>query len=196
MKKAVDGNVFPGGVLHVSKGNNVVFFEAYGQANIDTKVPMKKGTLFDLASLTKPLATTLAVMKLIQQSRLALEQTLGSVLQEFKKNEKEWITIRQLLSHSSGLPDYKPYYLKLRELPFDERRGALRKCLIQEPLVAPIGETTLYSDLGFMILCWVVESISEKRLDHFVTDEIYMPLGIEADRHSFFCRSWTATAKE
>lgn len=186
MKKAVAGNVFPGGVLHVSKGNNVVFFEAYGQANKDTKLPMKKETLFDLASLTKPLATTLAVMKLIQQSRLALEQTLGSVLQEFKNNEKERITIRQLLSHSSGLPDHKPYYLKLRELPFDERRKALRECLIQEPLIAPIGETTFYSDLGFMILCWVVESLSKKRLDHFVADEIYIPLGIETADTLFF----------
>jgi len=179
MKQAVTDNVFPGGVLLVSKENEKVFFEAYGLANINTKLSMKKDTLFDLASLTKPLATTPAVMKLIEQSKLGLEQALGSVLPVFKNTEKKQITIRQLLSHSSGLPDYKPYYLKLIELPFDERKTALRDCLVKEPLISPIGERAVYSDLGFMILCWVVESVSGRRLDHFVADEIYVPLGID-----------------
>lgn len=186
MHKAVADNVFPGGVLLVSKGNTMVFFEAYGLANINTRLPMKKGTLFDLASLTKPLATTLAVMRLIQQDFLALHQTLDSVLPEFKNTAKETITIRQLLSHSSGLPDHRPYYVELRELPFDQRRAALRDCLVREPLISPVGEITLYSDLGFMILCWVVERISGKRLDHFVADEIYRPLGIDTKGHLFF----------
>ena len=186
MKQAVDDNVFPGAVLLVSKENENVFFEAYGLANINTKRSMKKETVFDLASLTKPLATALAVMKLIQQSRLALEHTLGSVLPVFKNTEKEQITIRQLLCHSSGLPDHKPYYLKLSELQFGERRTALREFLVKEPLISPIGEKALYSDLGFMILCWVVESVSKKRLDHFVTDEIYLPLGINTADELFF----------
>ncbi|MBW1847087.1 MAG: beta-lactamase family protein [Deltaproteobacteria bacterium] len=186
MKQAVTDNVFPGSVLLVSKKNEVVFFEAYGRANIDTKLPMKRETLFDLASLTKPLATTLAVMKLIQQSRLALEQMLGAVLPVFKNTKKEHITIRQLLSHSSGLPDHKPYYLKLRKLPVDERRAGLREFLVKEPLISPIGEKALYSDLGFMILCWVVESVSKNRLDHFVADEIYQPLGINTADELFF----------
>ena len=186
MKKAVAHNVFPGGVLLVSKENEVLFFEAYGHANIETNFPMKTKTLFDLASLTKPLATAIAVMKLIQQSKLKLDQSLGSVLPGFKNTEKERITIRHLLSHFSGLPDHKPYYLKLKALPFDERKAALREYLIQEPLISPIGETALYSDIGFMILCWVVESVSQKRLDHFVTEEIYEPLGIDAEDELFF----------
>lgn len=186
MKQAVQDDVFPGGVLLVSKESDVLFFEAYGQANIETKQPVKKETVFDLASLTKPLATTLAIMKLIQQSKLKLEKTLGSILPEFEPTEKKDITVRQLLSHSSGLPDHKPYYERLRDLPFDNRRSALRDCLIKEPLISSIGQRTLYSDIGFMILSWVVENISGKRLDHFVSEEVYELLGIDWANELFF----------
>jgi CubicO group peptidase (beta-lactamase class C family) len=186
MKHAIAGNVFPGGVLLVSKQYDVVFFEAYGQANIDTKRPMEKETLFDLASLTKPLATALCVMILIQQSKLTLDQSLGSILPDFKNTDKERVTVQQLLAHTSGLPDCKPYYLKLKELPLNERRAALRQYLIQEPLISPMGESTLYSDIGFMILCWVVEAVSQNRLDRLVTEKIYIPLGIDAADELFF----------
>jgi CubicO group peptidase (beta-lactamase class C family) len=186
MKEAVAENVFPGGILLVSKENEMLFFKAYGWANIDTNLPMKKETLFDLASLTKPLATALSVMILIQQSKLKLDQTLVSILPDFKNTDKERITVQQLLAHTSGLPDHKPYYLKLKELPLGERRAALRQYLIQEPLISPIGQSTLYSDIGFMVLCWVVESVSQKRLDRFVTEKIYIPLGIDTVDELFF----------
>lgn len=186
MRQAVDDNVFPGGVILVSKENDVLFFEAYGKANIETNLPMKKETVFDLASLTKPLATTLAVIKLIQQSKLTFDQTLGSVLPEFEYTEKNKITIRHLLSHTSGLPDHKPYYEQLREIPFEKRRETLRECLVKEPLLSSVGEQTLYSDIGFMILSWVVENVSARRLDHFVSKEIYEPLGIDWENELFF----------
>lgn len=186
MIKAVTDHVFPGGVLLVSKEKKVVFFETYGMANPETQLPIKKQTFFDLASLTKPLATTLAVMKLIQQDKLTLDRTIGSILPGFKNNEKEQITIRHLLSHASGLPDHKPYYMELQEVAFEKRRETLRELLIREPLIAPIGQTPLYSDIGFMILSWVVEAISGKRLDRFVADEIYTPIGIETDNALFF----------
>ena len=140
---------------------------------------MTDDTFFDLASLTKPLATTLAVIRLIQQSKLELEQKIGSILPEFKKTNKENIKIKNLLYHNSGLPDYNPYYKILCTLPFESRKAKLKLILINENILNPVGSKTLYSDIGFMILRWIVESISGKRLDLFVDQEIYKPLGLK-----------------
>lgn len=178
MRKAVTGNVFPGGVLLVSKEDKVVFFEAYGYANIFSRRGMNRDTIFDLASLTKPLATTLAVMRLIQQNRMGLDQDLASALPRFKGTAKGRITIRHLLSHTSGLPDYQPYYKSLSRLSPAVRKHALRNLLVEEPPLHSPNDKVVYSDLGFMILEWVVEWVSGKRLDHFVADEFYTPLGI------------------
>ncbi|MDM8526467.1 serine hydrolase [Desulfococcaceae bacterium HSG8] len=179
MEQAVKDNVFPGGVLLVSKDGAIRFFEAYGYANIFSKRRMTKDTVFDLASLTKTLATTLAVMKLVQESELDIEQTLESVLQEFQNTEKGQIRIRHLLGHYSGLPDHRLYYERLRLLSPDKRRNALRSLLVKEPLIYPVGKKVIYSDLGFMILGWIVERVSGKRLDRFVDEAIYKTLGLE-----------------
>lgn len=179
MRIAVLDGIFPGGVLLVSKNGGIIFHKAYGYANIFSKMPMTADTIFDLASLTKPLATTLAVMKLVSQKKIVLQQHLDDILPSFKGSDKARIRIDHLLYHRSGLPDYRPYYKRLKKLPEDQRKEALRVFLLQEPLVSPIGKETLYSDLGFMILCWVIEAVSGKRLDRFVEKEIYLPLGLD-----------------
>lgn len=179
MKEAITDEVFPGGVLLVAGLDSVVFFEAYGYADIFSKRPMTNETVFDLASLTKPLATTLAVMQLVSQHKLRLEQNLGSVLPLLYNSEKSRITLKQLLCHTSGICDYRPYYESLDKLPPERRRDALREFLVSEPLINPPGAKVLYSDLGFMLLNWVVEQVSERRLDQFVDAEIYAQLGIE-----------------
>jgi CubicO group peptidase (beta-lactamase class C family) len=140
---------------------------------------MTRETVFDLASLTKPLATTLAVLHLIQEKQLALSRTLADVLPPFTGTEKEAITIRQLLSHTSGYPDYRPFYTSLRTMPPDTRVPALRDLLVNEPPAYAPGQRTVYSDLGFMVLRWVVEILTGQRLDRFLTEKIYSPLGLE-----------------
>jgi len=179
MQQAVSDNVFPGAVLLVSRGGETFFFEAYGEANIFSNISVEKDTVFDLASLTKPLATTLAVMKLFQQGKLDIEANLGNVLPQFKATDKEDITIRHLLCHNSGLPDYRPYFKLLNKISVKDREKALEEFLIKESLLFPIGEQTIYSDLGFMILKLVVESVSGMRFDRFVFQEIYKPLGLK-----------------
>ena len=179
MRQAVAEKIFPGGVLLVSKKGETVLFDAYGVANLDSRVPVAPETIFDLASLTKPLATTLAVMWLVQHNQIKLEQQLGQLLTEFEHTDKAMIKLKHLLYHNSGLPDYRPYYEALNGVATDSRRKALRKQLVQEPRINPIGETVVYSDLGFMILAWVVEHVAQRRLDHFVADEIYHSLGIK-----------------
>lgn len=179
MIDAVANNVFPGGVLFVSQDRNIVFFEAYGDANFFSGRKMTKETVFDLASLTKPLATTLAVMELIQQSRLTLKENLGSILPLFKNTDKEKIRVEHLLYHNSGFPDYRPYYKLVKKLEPGKRKDALREFLIKEPLIHPPGHQVVYSDLGFMVLCWMIEEVTGFRLDRFVLENIYRPLGLK-----------------
>jgi CubicO group peptidase (beta-lactamase class C family) len=183
MQQAVAQKIFPGGVLLVSMDGKVVFFDAYGVANLFSRAPLAPATIFDLASLTKPLATTLAVMRLVQLEQIDLQQTLGRLLPEFQGADKAKVKIKHLLYHNSGLPDYRPYYKTLKTLAKNSRRSALRSLVAAEPLVHPIGKTILYSDLGFMALAWVVERIGQRRLDQFVGEEIYQPLGLN---HLFF----------
>jgi CubicO group peptidase (beta-lactamase class C family) len=179
MRQAVAEKVFPGGVLLVSEKGAAIFSKAYGFARLSPQALMTRQTIFDLASLTKPLSTTLAVMRLIQHDHIELEDPLGQILPEFERTEKAGIKLKNLLYHDSGLPDYRPYYKALVGIDPDSRRSALRKLLVQEPLVNPIGKKVCYSDLGFMILAWVIEHVSDERLDHFVADEIYRPLGLK-----------------
>ena len=178
MRQAIADKIFPGGVLLVAEKEEIVFFKAYGYAHLSCHTPMTQETIFDLASLTKPLSTALAVMKLIQHEQIELEDPLGQILPEFERTDKAEIKLKNLLYHNSGLPDYRPYYKALEGTARDSRRSALRKLLVQEPLINPIGKTVNYSDLGFMILAWVVEHVSDQRLDHFVAEEIYQPLGL------------------
>ncbi len=178
MQQAIGERIFPGGVLLVSKDNRIEFFEAYGCADLFSGAPATRDTIYDLASLTKPLATTLAVMQLIQESRLKLDQPVVSVLPRFWDPLMSQVTLRHLLSHSSGLADYRPYYLNLRQYPLKRRNELLEKLLCRERLVGVPGRQALYSDLGFMILRWVIETVSEMRLDQFLFENLYHPLGL------------------
>ena len=183
MKQGVINDVFPGGVLLVSTADSIIFFQAYGYANKFSGRKMSRDTIFDLASFTKPLATSLAIVKLISQKKLELHQPLGSILSQFNHTDKEGVSVENLLYHTAGLPDYRPYYKVLSKLEPNQRRDALRALLVKEPLINSPGIEVMYSDIGFMILCWVIEQVAGSRLDRFVTDEIYNPLGLE---HLFF----------
>jgi CubicO group peptidase (beta-lactamase class C family) len=176
MRQALADGVFPGAVLLAARAGQVLVHAAYGIASIRTRQPVTTGTVFDLASLTKPLATTLAVMLLYQQGRLEPDQCLPEAIPAPVPADKCEITIAQLLAHTSGLPDYRPYYRQLALLPESERRLRLRRLLLNEPLLHPPGTRALYSDLDFMLLEWVVETAAGERLDRFLAEQIYAPL--------------------
>ena len=178
MHSAIDESVFPGAVLHLSCKRQIVWHHAYGLANLETGQKASTSTIYDLASLTKPLATALATLKLVAQGALQLESCLGEVLPEFAETDKSAITIRHLLYHISGFPDWKPYYLALSKVPPPERKAELLTLLAREPLVQDIGTECCYSDLGFMVLHMLIEALTGRGLDHFVYDKFYQPLGI------------------
>ncbi len=176
MRQALADGVFPGAVLLAARGGEVLVHAAYGIANLHTQRPVTPATVFDLASLTKPLATTLAVMLLCQQGRLEPDQCLAAVVPAAAHGDKHEITIAQLLAHTSGLPAYRPYYRQLALLPESARRPRLRQLLLDEPLLHPPGANVLYSDLDFMLLEWVVETAAGQRLDRIVAEQVYAPL--------------------
>lgn len=178
MQEGVAQGVFPGGVLCVQVNQQTVFHEAYGLADIYNQAPMTIDTVFDLASLTKPLATAPAIMSLFDNGRLSPENTLGDILPVFNKTDKQTITIDQLLCHTSGLPAHKEYYTVLAGLAANERRAKLLQLLAEEPLAAEPGQTVIYSDLGYMALRGIIEAVTQKRMDRFVQGVLYKPLGL------------------
>ncbi len=178
MKKGIRDGVFPGAVLLAASGRRIRFFEAYGKANIFTSRPVRKDTVFDLASLTKPLATALAVMALAERKKLRLHDRVGFILPEFRDSDKADITVEQLLAHVSGLPAYRPYFRELSLAAPEQRKQRLKLMLLNEPLEADPGTRTVYSDLGFMLIQLAVENACGCRLDRFVHEAVYQPLGI------------------
>jgi serine-type D-Ala-D-Ala carboxypeptidase len=177
--RGLEDGVFPGAVVLAADREGIVWHRAFGVANMDTGRAVTLETVFDLASLTKPLATSLAIMKLVDWGKTDPDQPIGDILHAFKGSDNGSITLGHLLFHTSGLPDYRPYYAALSKLPADVRKETRQKLLVDEPLVNPVGVRTLYSDLGFMILGWVVEELTGKRLDRFVAETIYRPLGLD-----------------
>jgi serine-type D-Ala-D-Ala carboxypeptidase len=176
MKEGVERGIFPGAVLLAAARGVVVWHQAYGVADLFNGRAMHCDTVFDLASLTKPLATTLAVMLLVQQGRLALDGPCHEYWPRFRGNGKEHIAIRHLLSHTAGLPAWRPYYLRLMNVPMDRRGDLVRQWVLDEPLGAAPGERAEYSDIGFMVLQWIVERVTGERLDQFWAEAILKPL--------------------
>ncbi|MCP3871294.1 MAG: beta-lactamase family protein, partial [Gammaproteobacteria bacterium] len=132
----------------------------------------------------------LAVMRLVQEGRLGLDQSIVEILPALDGAGKRKITVRQLLTHTSGLPSWHPWFIPLRCLPHSRRKEALHRLLINEPLEAEPGEITAYSDLGFMLLAWIIEEISGQRLDRYVNEAVYDPMFIE---DLFYIDRWSVS---
>ena len=179
--EGVEKGVFPGaaaGVFYRNKKAENKVISYYGNASlVPQKKILKKNKIFDLASLTKPLATTLAILCLLKNKKVKIEETLPSLLQKNVMGKKSKITLRQLLNHSSGLPAHREYYKKLREIPFKERKELLETWILEEELESIPGTKTAYSDLGFMLLGRMIEIKSGESLDRFVDKKIMQPLG-------------------
>jgi CubicO group peptidase (beta-lactamase class C family) len=141
--------------------------------------PATLNTVFDLASLTKPLATALALMVLVDRGLLRLDSTLGEVLLEpWLPADKKSLTIKGLLAHRAGLPAWRPFYEELLKHPPAERPDLLTRLAAAAPLEYLPETATLYSDLGYMLLKAVIEKVSNQSLDQFCRVAMYRPLGL------------------
>lgn len=183
---AVESGVFPGAVLAVRVRGQVAYQQAVGNAALlPAPRPASLDTVYDLASLTKPLATATAVLLLVQAGRLNLDAPLERDLVELKGSPIGDVTVRDLLSHSSGLPAWRPYYERVAEqdqsrpgfLGSEAAKQLVLRCLRDEPFVYPTGIRSLYSDLGYILLGLLIERVSGSPLDHFCQDRLFAPLG-------------------
>jgi len=180
LNKGLAEKVYPGAVLLIARKEGIVFFDTVGNRTLRPEpLPMEKETRFDLASLTKPLATTLAAMKLVEDNLLDLDEPISSLIEPFPWKDKADITPRLLLNHSSGLADWKPYYLELIQLPIKERKPAVRRLIMEETLREKPYTVSLYSDLGFIVLEWIIEIMTGIDLSSFLNTTFYQPLGLK-----------------
>jgi serine-type D-Ala-D-Ala carboxypeptidase len=187
MNEAVEEGIFPGAVLLAAHRGKIVFHEAFGSSRlIPQKVPMTRGTLFDIASLTKPVATTTACMFLIRRGLLRLDDPVERLIPKFGAGEKRKVTIFHLLTHSSGLRAWRPLYQEVSPaaqehpelLGGEETRREIYHRIHEEPLSYPTGTQSLYSDLGFILLGEVIEQLTGERLDQFCEQEIFPSFGL------------------
>ena len=155
------------------------------------RTPMARDTIFDLSSLTKPLATTIAVMLLVREGKLRPDDRVTRFFHNFGVHGKTHVTFRHLLAHCSGLPAWRPFYKDDRprierdgRINFVGSRGAkeyVYEQIHRERLEQPPGTRAVYSDLGFMLLGALVELVTQPPLDRFCHERIFRPLGLRAD---------------
>jgi CubicO group peptidase (beta-lactamase class C family) len=175
INKAIEDKSFPGAVVLGWKDGKTVYEKAFGDYTYDSLSPkVKTNTLFDLASLTKVVATTTAAMICYDRNLFSLDDKVVKYIPEFGVNGKEYITIKNLLIHNSGLPAWKKFYG--RDLKYDDVINEI----YSSELEYKTGEKTVYSDLGIITLGKIIEKVSGKSLDAFCKDEIFIPLKMES----------------
>ncbi|MBI3493342.1 MAG: DUF1343 domain-containing protein [Acidobacteria bacterium] len=173
VNEAIARRELPGAVVVVGRGDAVVYHGAFGQRAVQpTPEPMTENTIFDLASLTKVVATTTSVMTLVEAGRVRLTDPVTQFVPDFGRYGKSGITIRHLLTHTSGLrPD-----LEL-EVEFHGAEEAIRRASEEVP-TAPPGERFIYSDINFFLLGEIVWRTSGERLDRYAKQHVFDPLGM------------------
>lgn len=187
IERAIEDGMFPGAALLVHYNGQVVHHEVHGNACLEPqRKPLTRDTLFDLASLTKPIATATAVLQLIAKGRLSLYEPVSRFIPDFLSPEKKRITMFHLLTHSSGLPAWKPFYAEVGRLTQEQSgirnvvgaKPLMYELIHQEPLAYPAGSESVYSDLGFILLGEIVEKVAQQTLDEYCQERIFGPLGM------------------
>ncbi len=179
LQQHIDAGEFPSAVYLVAQRGEVVYTDALGYSVVEPyRVANKLDTIYDLASLTKPLVTTLLCAKRIELGELTLDSSVSHYLAEFDRTDKQVITVRELLTHTSGLPAWRPLYLLTEDQP-DRAAGAIASLDLEyKP-----GTRVIYSDLGFIALGILLERLTGHQLADLAKHEIFEPLKL---RQTFF----------
>ena len=189
--KAIEASEIPGAVVlarMVHEGEVLEHCSVRGLAVVrPERVPMTRETLFDLASLTKPLATTTSILWLVHDGAVDLDSPVAKYLPEFGDREKERVTVRHLLTHSSGLKPWRAFHELLLEkerktgerwLATQAARELVLERVLRSGLVHEPGAAAVYGDLDFIALGALVEAVTQRRLDDVVRERITVPLGL------------------
>lgn len=181
----VSAGKIPGAVFLVSLDGQVVHNRAFGYAqlydyemhHLADPLAMDTSTMFDLASVTKVMATTFAVMMLVDQGRVQLDAPVYTYLPDFRGAHKDSITVRHLLQHAAGLVRWQPLYYQA------SNEAECYRAIRNMPLQWGVGQERQYSDLGFMLLGYIVERVTGEPLNDYLQKNLYEPLGL---RHTTF----------
>ena len=175
--RAIERKQVPGAVVLVGRKGKIVFAKAYGRRTVEPNPEaMTRDTIFDMASLTKPIATATSVLILLERGKLHLDARVKTYLPEFDREGKGMITVEQLLRHRSGLIADNP----LSDYRDGPAKAWERICDLK-PL-SPPNERFVYSDMNYIVLGKLVERVSGKPLDEFAEQEIFKPLGMNDTR--------------
>ena len=187
---AVARGVIPGATVVVRRGRDIEFEGAFGFRSLaPERSPMHLGTVFDLSSLTKALATTIAVMMLTREGRLRLDDRVTRCFHNFGVHNKTAVTFRHLLAHCSGLAAWRPFYQRVAQVEksgrvnFMSSNGAKQFVfdeIHREKPEAPPGAKAIYSDLNFILLGETIEQVSGFSLNRFCRDKIFRPLALRS----------------
>jgi uncharacterized protein YbbC (DUF1343 family)/CubicO group peptidase (beta-lactamase class C family) len=176
VQEAIRDEQIPGAVVLVGHDGQVIYRKAFGERALEPRrEPMTVDTIFDLASLTKVVATTTAVMQLVQKGQIRVNEPVAKYLPEFAENGKEEITVRELLTHHSGLPEDLDLAQRYLSQAWQGRETALRMAYAEKPIYAP-GSRFLYSDVNFIVLGALVERVSGMSLDAYCQKNVFAPL--------------------
>jgi CubicO group peptidase (beta-lactamase class C family) len=183
--------LYPGAVVVIGRRDSILYTRGYGHFtwNPASKVPNPDSTLWDIASITKVVATASSAMRLVDQGRLDLDAPVGRYLPRFSGGLKKQVTVRMLLDHTSGLKSYVPIYRRA-----GRSRSRMISLLYAQPLVRAPGDSAEYSDLNAMLLGLVIESVSKTTLDRFADTEVFDPLGMQQTRFRLPARLKRRTA--
>ena len=175
LQEHIDAGEFPSAVYLVADRGQVVFADALGHSVVEPyRVANKLDTIYDLASLTKPLITTLLCTRRIELGELTLDSSVSHYLPEFDRTDKQMITVRELLTHTSGLPAWRPLYVLTEDQP-DRAAGAIASLDLEyKP-----GTRVIYSDLGFITLGILLERLTGHRIAEMAKTEIFEPLKLK-----------------
>ena len=173
---AIDDAIFPGAQVFISKGDHIILNEGFGEtSNEENAKNVTQNTIYDVASLTKILSTTPVTMKLIEKNRLSLDFPLKDFYPSYNTDDKRNITIRHLLTHTSGLKGYITYY---KNPNMD--RDSIIEDIINQNLDYEPDSKTVYSDLGMILLLDIIEKVTGSRLDKLSSKYFYIPLGMHS----------------
>ena len=175
LQEHIEAGEFPSAVYLVAERDEIVFTDALGLSVVEPyRVANKIDTIYDLASLTKPLITTLLCARRVELGELTLDSSVSHYLGEFDRTDKQTITVRELLTHTSGLPAWRPLYLLTEDEP-ERAAGAIANLDLEyKP-----GTRVVYSDLGFIALGILLERMSHQRLADMARHEIFEPLNLK-----------------
>ena len=179
MDRAAESGVFPGGVLLVARGPEPVGLFTAGLTEYGPLGrPVALGTIYDLASLTKILSTTILFMIFTDRGLIRPETLLADLFPGEVTGDKAGLTMAHLLGHASGWPAWRPYYEVWSGLPEADRRPAALATILREPLEYPPGQKAVYSDLNFILLGLLLEQVGESRQDVLFDREVAGRLGL------------------